>query len=65
MMKNKKMIHNTEKKLAYDEGVDAGIEQKEIEMIKNFYKISTPIEDIVTSSNLSIDKVKEIVDDKA
>ena len=60
-----KMIHNTEKKLAYDEGVDAGIEQKEIEMIKNFYKIGTPIENIAKASNLSIDKVKEIVDDKA
>ena len=64
-----KMIHNTEKKLAYDEGVDAGIkegiEQNKIEMIKNFYKIGTPIEDIAKASNLSIDKVKEIVDDKA
>ena len=56
-----KMIHNTEKKLAYDEGV----EQTKIEMIKNFYKIGTPIEDIAKASNLSIDKVKEIVDDKA
>ena len=60
-----KMIHNTEKKLAYDEGVEQGIEQNKIEMIKNFYKIGTPIEDIAKASNLSIDKVKEIVDDKA
>ncbi len=62
----KEMIHNTEKQLAYDEGVDAGIkegiEQNKIEMVKNFYKIGTPIEDIAKASNLSVEKVREIVD---
>ncbi len=58
------MIHNTEKQLAYDEGVDAGIEQTKIEMIKNFYNIGTPIEDIAKASNLSVDEVKKIIDTK-
>ena len=61
-----KMIHNTEKQLAYDEGVDAGIkegiEQNKIEMIKNFYNIGTPIEDIAKASNLSVYEVKKIID---
>ena len=56
------MIHNTEKQLAYDEGVDAGIEQTKIDMIKNFYNIGTPIEDIAKASNLSVDEVKKIID---
>ena len=63
-----KMIQNTEKQLAYDEGVDAGIkegiEQNKIEMIKNFYNIGTPIEDIAKASNLSVDEVKKIIDTK-
>ena len=58
------MIHNTEKQLAYDEGVDAGIEQTKIDMIKNFYNIGTPIEDIAKASNLSVDEVKKIIDTK-
>ena len=61
----KEMLLNTEKQLAYDEGVDAGIkegvEQTKIEMIKNFYKIGTSIENISKASNLSIDKVNEIL----
>lgn len=58
------MIHNTEKQLAYDEGVDAGIEQTKIEMIKNFYNIGTPIEDIAKASNLSVDEVNKILKEK-
>ena len=58
------MIHNTEKQLAHDEGVDAGIEQTKIDMIKNFYNIGTPIEDIAKASNLSVDEVKKIIDTK-
>lgn len=33
-------------------------------MIKNFYKIGTSIEDISKASNLSIDKVNEILKEK-
>ena len=60
----KEMIKNTEKQLAYDEGVDAGIkegiEQKEIEMIKNL-KDKLSIEEIADVAKVSIDKVKEII----
>ena len=35
-----------------------------IEMIKNFYKIGTPIEDIAKASNLSIDEINKIINSK-
>ena len=54
----KQMMHDMEIDMAYDEGA----EQTKIEMIKNFYKIDTPIEDIAKASNLSIDKVNEILE---
>ena len=60
----KQMMHDMEIDMAYDEGVDAGIEQTKIEMIKNFYNIGTPIEDIAKASNLSVDEVKKIIDTK-
>ena len=64
----KEMLHNTELDMAYNEGVDAGvkegIEQNKIEMIKNFYRIGTSIEDIAKASNLSVDEVKKIIDSK-
>ena len=59
------MMHDMEIDMAYDDGVDAGIEQNKVEMIKNFYKIGTPIEDIAKASNLSVEKVKEIIDNKS
>ena len=55
-----KMIHNTEKKLAYDEGVDAGIEQTKIEMIKGL-KDKLSVEEIADVAKLSIERVKEII----
>ena len=60
----KEMLHNTELDIAYNDGVEKGIEQKEIEMIKNFYKIGTPVEDIAKASNLSVEKVREIIEKK-
>ncbi len=56
----KEMLLNTEKQLAYDEGVDAGVEQNKIEMIKNL-KDKLSIEEIAEVANLSIDKVNEIL----
>ena len=59
-----KMIHNTEKKLAYDEGVDAGIkegiEKNKIEMIKNL-KDKLSVEEIADVAKLSVERVKEII----
>ena len=54
----KEMIHNTRIQLAYDEGV----EQKEIEMIKNL-KDKLSIQEIAEVSKLSIERVKEILND--
>ena len=33
-------------------------------MIKNFYKVGTPFEDIAKASNLSVEKVREIIEKK-
>ena len=45
-------------------GIEQGIEQNKIEMIKNFYKIGTSIEDIAKASNLSVEEVKKIINSK-
>ena len=58
-----KMIHNTEKQLAYDEGVIQDIEQKEIEMIKNL-KDKLSLEENVNVVNISVEKVREILQEK-
>ena len=62
----KEMLHNTELDMAYNEGVDAGIkegiEQKEIEMIKNLKdKLST--QEIAEVAKLSVERVKKILND--
>ena len=61
------MIHNTEKQLAYDEGVDAGIkegvEQTKIEMIINL-KDKLSVEEIAEVANVSAEKVSEILKGK-
>ena len=53
-------------KFVLDKGyiLEQGIEQNKIEMIKNFYKIGTPIEDIAKASNLSIDEINKIINSK-
>ena len=54
----KEMLHNTELDLAYNEGV----EQNKIEMIKNLKdKLST--QEIAEVAKLSIERVKEILND--
>ena len=62
-----KMIQNTEKQLAYDEGVDAGIkegiEQTKIEMIRNL-KDKLSVEEIAEVTELSVEKVSEILKKK-
>ena len=54
----KEIIHNTRIQLAYDEGV----EQNKIEMIKNL-KDKLSIQEIAEVSKLSIERVKEILND--
>ena len=58
-----KMIHNTEKQLAYDDGVAAGVEQNKIEMIKNL-KDKLSLEEIANVANISVEKVREILQEK-
>ena len=51
------IIHNTEKQLAYDEGV----EQKELDVIKNMLKLNLPISTIAKSINVEESKVEKII----
>ena len=53
----KEMIHNTEKQLAYDEGV----EQTKIDVIKNMLELDLPISTIAKSVNISEEKVEKII----
>ena len=59
------IIHNTEKQLAYDEGVDAGvkagIEQNKLDVIKNMLLKNMTIEDIADIVNMSTLEVEEII----
>lgn len=61
----KEMIKNTEKQLAYDEGVDAGIkegiEQNKIDVIKNMLLKNITIEDIADIVNISTVEVEKII----
>ena len=57
------MMHDMEIVMAYDDGVDAGIEQKEIEMIKNL-KDKLSVEEIADVAKVSVERVKEIIDAK-
>ena len=57
------MMRDMEIDMAYDDGVDAGIEQKEIEMIKNL-KDKLSVEEIADVAKVSVERVKEIIDAK-
>ena len=59
----KQMMHDMEIDMAYDDGVDAGIEQNEIEMIKNL-KDKLSVEEIADVAKVSVERVKEIIDAK-
>ena len=57
-------VFNTEKKIAYNDGVQSGIEQEKIETVKNFYELGIPLETIAKGTNLSLEEVKKILEEK-
>ena len=59
----KEMLHNTELDMAYNEGVTHGIEQNKIEMVKNL-KDKLSLEEIANVVNISVEKVREILQEK-
>lgn len=59
----KQMMHDMEIDMAYDDGVDAGIEQNKVEMIKNL-KDKLSVEEIADVAKVSVERVKEIIDAK-
>ena len=57
------MIHNTEKQLAYDEGVDAGVEQTKIDVIKNMLTAGSKIENIAIALGINVDEIEKIINE--
>ena len=55
----KEMIHNTEKQLAYDEGV----EQTKIDVIKNMLTAGSKIENIAIALGISVDEIEKIINE--
>ena len=55
------MLHNTELDIAYNDGVVQGVEQKEIEVIKNMLELKLPISTIAKSLNMSEEKIEKII----
>lgn len=71
----KEMIHNTELKLSKQEGKEEGYvegkaegiaegkKEEKIDVIKNLLSVNSPIETIAIAVDLSIDEVKNIIEE--
>ena len=46
---------------AEERGIETGAEKRNIEIVKNFYKMGLSIENIAKGTNLSLDEVNEIL----
>lgn len=57
----KEMLHNTELDIAYNDGVVQGVEQKEIEVIKNMLELKLPISTIAKTLNISEDEIEKMI----
>ena len=57
----KEMLHNTELDMAYNEGVDAGVEQTKIDVIKNMINAKCKIKDIAIALGINEEEVSNIV----
>ena len=55
---DQKLIQNTEKRIAYEEGTKQGMEQRNIEIAKNMLNLNLPIESISKITGLDIDTIK-------
>ena len=55
------MLHNTELDIAYNDGVVQGVEQKEIEVIKNMLELKLPISTIAKTLNISEDEIEKMI----
>ena len=47
------------------EAEERGITKGKIEIVKNFYKMGLPLEDIAKGTNLSIEEVNNILNDES
>ena len=57
---NQKLIQNTEKRIAYEEGTNQGMEQAKLEIAKNMLNLNLSIESISKVTGLDIDTINEL-----
>ena len=55
---DQKLIQNTEKRIAYEEGTKQGMEQGKLEIAKNMLNLNLSIESISKVTGLDIDTIK-------
>ncbi len=60
---DEKMLYKTRISLSYKSGIKDGIEQEKIETVKKFYELGIPLETIAKGTDLSVDKVKKILEE--
>ena len=60
---DEKMLYKTRLTLSYKNGIKDGIEQEKIETVKKFYELGIPLETIAKGTDLSVDKVKKILEE--
>ena len=57
---DQKLIQNTEKRIAYEEGTKQGMEQGKLEIAKNMLNLNLSIESISKATGLDIDTINEL-----
>ncbi len=58
---DQRLIQNTEKKIAYEDGFEQGTEQRNIEIAKNLISLGTiTLEDISKTTGLSVEKLTNL-----
>ncbi|MCI5967742.1 MAG: hypothetical protein MRZ42_05175, partial [Tenericutes bacterium] len=57
---DQRLIQNTEKKIAYEDGLEQGISQEKIEIAKNMLKDTNDYQLISKYTGLSVENIKKL-----
>jgi len=57
--------HNEGKKEGLQEGIEQGVQQGKIQMIKGMNELGVPVETIAKASNLSVEEIERILEQKS
>ena len=61
---NKEIEENKNVKIAHEQGIQQGIEQRNVEIAKNMLESNVPIKDISKYTGLSIEKIELLKENK-